>query len=110
MSVSNLVGGWSTSYGLGNIWAHEAGHYLGLRHIWGDGDCNQDDGVTDTPNQDGPTSGCPNPKPKACDGATDVMTENFMNYTTDACTSNFTQGQVDRICATLEGPRLTLVI
>jgi hypothetical protein len=28
---------------------HEIGHYLGLRHIWGDGGCSEDDGFTDTP-------------------------------------------------------------
>jgi len=28
---------------------HETGHYLGLRHIWGDGDCEEDDGLLDTP-------------------------------------------------------------
>ncbi|MBK8471650.1 MAG: hypothetical protein IPL33_05335 [Sphingobacteriales bacterium] len=31
---------------------HEVGHYLGLRHIWGDGDCTQDDGIDDTPDAD----------------------------------------------------------
>src|SRR3989338_7396146 len=29
---------------------HEVGHYLGLRHIWGDGDCTAQDGIDDTPN------------------------------------------------------------
>ncbi|MDQ3017629.1 MAG: hypothetical protein M3R25_13045, partial [Bacteroidota bacterium] len=35
--------------------SHEIGHYLGLRHIWGDGgvfgpnDCQQSDGIDDTP-------------------------------------------------------------
>jgi hypothetical protein len=108
MSISNLVDGWSPAYGEGNILVHEIGHYLGLSHIWGDGDCNQDDGITDTPNQDGPTYGCPNPKPTACDGSTDVMTENYMNYTDDSCTNNFTQEQVDRMRATLLSVRSSL--
>jgi len=109
MSVSNIIGGWSSNYSLGNIWAHEVGHYLGLYHIWGDGDCSRDDGIDDTPLQDGPTFGCPEPAPMACDGTTPVMVNNFMNYSDDACTSNFTQGQIDRMQATIAGPRKSLI-
>ena len=28
--------------------SHEVGHYLGLRHIWGDGDCTAEDGIVIT--------------------------------------------------------------
>ena len=34
----------------GKMLVHEVGHYLGLRHIWGDGYCNFDDYIDDTPN------------------------------------------------------------
>ena len=37
---------------LGRTASHEVGHYLGLRHIWGDGDCTAEDGIDDTPNAD----------------------------------------------------------
>jgi len=33
----------------GRTCTHEMGHYFGLRHISGDGDCDSDDGITDTP-------------------------------------------------------------
>jgi hypothetical protein len=36
----------------GRTCTHEVGHYLGLRHIWGDGDCTVDDGIADTPDAD----------------------------------------------------------
>ena len=35
---------------LGRTTTHEVGHYLGLRHIWADGDCSEEDGIDDTPN------------------------------------------------------------
>ncbi|MCB0663092.1 MAG: zinc metalloprotease, partial [Saprospiraceae bacterium] len=36
-------------FDLGRTATHEVGHWLNLRHIWGDGNCNVDDFVTDTP-------------------------------------------------------------
>ena len=36
-------------FDLGRTTTHEIGHYLNLRHIWGDGDCSVDDFVEDTP-------------------------------------------------------------
>ena len=36
-------------YHLGRTATHEVGHWLGLRHIWGDGGCGVDDGIADTP-------------------------------------------------------------
>ncbi|MFD0664244.1 M43 family zinc metalloprotease [Thermocatellispora tengchongensis] len=48
-------------YNLGRTATHEVGHWLNLRHIWGDdGDgCSGDDFVADTPNQGGPNFGAP---------------------------------------------------
>lgn len=39
----------AANYNLGRTATHEVGHWLGLRHIWGDGDCSVDDFVNDTP-------------------------------------------------------------
>ena len=41
-------------FDLGRTCTHEVGHWLNLRHIWGDGNCNVDDFVTDTPTSDNP--------------------------------------------------------
>ena len=36
-------------YNKGRTATHEIGHYFGLDHPWGDGNCDADDGVADTP-------------------------------------------------------------
>ncbi|NQY28302.1 MAG: zinc metalloprotease, partial [Flavobacteriaceae bacterium] len=49
----------SAPFDEGRTATHEVGHYLNLRHIWGDGRCKRDDYVSDTPSSDGPNYGCP---------------------------------------------------
>ena len=92
----------------GHILIHEVGHYLGLPHLWAGHDRpgQTDDGISDTPNQDGPIYGCPKPPPFASDGVTRALTNNYMNYTD--CTNSFTSGQVDRMNATLDVVRNSL--
>ena len=80
----------------GRTCTHEVGHWLNLRHIWGDGPCSVDDHVADTPPADRPTQGCPAFR-SACNGP--VMTSNFMDYTNDECMNLFTFGQADRMQA-----------
>jgi hypothetical protein len=88
--------------GVGNVAAssqgrtttHEVGHYLGLRHIWGDGDCSADDFVNDTPLQQSDSDGCPF-EPFSC-GSPD-MYQNYMDYTSDVCMNLFTQEQKARM-------------
>lgn len=78
--------------------SHEFGHFFNLRHTWGPtnspgvaGNCNWDDGVTDTPPCEGITN---------CDltnvscGSLDNI-QNFMSYT--GCPRMFTEGQKDRM-------------
>lgn len=87
-------------YNLGRTLSHETGHWLGLRHIWGDGVC-ADDFVSDTPTQRQPSSGCPTTT-LSCDNATPAMVQNYMDYSNDACMNIFTNGQNARIQAVLE--------
>jgi hypothetical protein len=87
----------SGAYGLGRTATHEVGHWLNLRHIWGDGRCAQDDFVADTPTSDRANYGCPTYPTVHCQ-STD-MTMNYMDYTDDACMNMFTLGQNDRIRA-----------
>jgi hypothetical protein len=88
-------------YNKGRTLTHETGHWLGLRHIWGDGGCgpDADDFVTDTPDSDGPSSGCPIGR-ISCSVVN--MVENYMDYTNDACMNIFTQGQKTRMAAVLQ--------
>lgn len=85
------------AYGLGRTATHEVGHYLNLRHIWGDGRCRQDDFVADTPSADSSNGGCPTFPSVSCKTAD--MTMNYMDYTYDACMYMFTDGQRNRMRA-----------
>ncbi len=88
----NAAGG---QYGHGRTATHEIGHWLNLRHIWGDGRCRQDDFVTDTPSSDGANYGCPNYPTVNCQS--NDMTMNYMDYTDDNCMYMFSKGQNDRM-------------
>jgi hypothetical protein len=92
---SSLPGGSAAPYNLGRTATHEVGHYLNLRHIWGDGRCKQDDYVLDTPSSDGANYGCPSYPTTNC-SSTD-MTMNYMDYTDDNCMYMFTDGQRNRM-------------
>ncbi len=97
-----------TNLNLGRVCGHEVGHWLNLRHIWGDdcvssAQCAGTDYIDDTPNQECNNSGCPTfPKADACTGSSPgVMFMNQMDYTDDACRRLFTIDQSDRMAATL---------
>lgn len=85
----------------GRTTTHEVGHYLGLRHIWGDGDCNEDDYCEDTPRAADANSGC-SIGIDSCPSFPGLdMVENYMDYSDDACMNVFTQDQKDRMIAVL---------
>lgn len=91
-----------TKYNRGRTATHETGHFLGLRHIWGDSNCGTDY-VADTPTQQSKTSTCPaHPQTTNCGGAIVKMFQNYMDYTDDACMNLFTQGQNGRMIVVLE--------
>ena len=90
----NTAGG---VYGDGRTATHEVGHWLNLRHIWGDGRCKRDDFVSDTPSSDRPNYGCPSYPTAHC--RTIDMTMNYMDYVYDDCMYMFTEGQNDRMRA-----------
>ncbi|MDA0940589.1 MAG: M43 family zinc metalloprotease [Bacteroidetes bacterium] len=85
-------------FALGRTATHEIGHWLNLRHIWGDGGCGVDDFVADTPEDDGANYGCALGS-ASCVAGTSAMVQNYMDYSDDACMNLFTQGQSDRMNA-----------
>jgi Pregnancy-associated plasma protein-A/Secretion system C-terminal sorting domain/Fibronectin type III domain/Bacterial pre-peptidase C-terminal domain len=85
----------------GRTATHEVGHYLNLRHIWGDANCGNDQ-VSDTPTQQTSNGGCPSfPHVTCSNGANGDMFMNYMDYTDDACMYMFSTGQKTRMQATL---------
>ena len=94
-------------FNLGRTATHEVGHWLNLRHIWGDrDDCGGTDFVTDTPNAQLPNYGKPTFPHLSCNnGPNGDMFMNYMDYVDDAAMVMFTAGQVVRMNATLAGPR-----
>lgn len=86
-------------YGKGRTTVHEIGHWLGLKHLWGDADCG-DDGVADTPKQQTFTNGCPSGIRLSCDNAPyGDMYMDYMDFTNDACLVMFTKGQKQKMRA-----------
>lgn len=90
------IGTATAPFDLGRTTTHEVGHWLNLRHIWGDGGCSVDDFVSDTPLSDGPNYGCAVGH-VSC-GTTD-MVQNYMDYSDDGCMNLFTEGQSGRMNA-----------
>ena len=113
----STVGGATThgtlhNYNLGRTLTHEAGHWFGLHHVWGDDDdnlsglchsateCGGSDNVSDTPNQGVENYGAPAfPHIDCCsstatgDPVNGVMFMNYMDYVNDNAMNLFTAGQ-----------------
>jgi hypothetical protein len=86
-------------YNLGRTASHEVGHWMNLRHIWGDASCG-DDLVADTPVAKTSNFGVPvYPYVSTCLPKHNEMTMNYMDYTDDRGMYMFTNGQKSRMSA-----------
>ncbi|MGO4904081.1 zinc metalloprotease [Flavobacterium sp. W20_MBD1_R3] len=86
-------------YNLGRTATHEVGHWMNLRHIWGDATCGSDL-VSDTPTHNTANYGVPAyPHYSTCTGTPVEMTMNYMDYTDDRGMYMFTSGQKSRMDA-----------
>ncbi len=97
-------------YNKGRTATHEIGHFLGLKHLWGDVSGCGDDYVSDTPTQDGSTNSCPAPA-EITSCSHHKMYQNYLDYTYDACMNLFTLGQIARMITVLDNSprRLSLL-
>jgi hypothetical protein len=94
------IGTVSAPFNKGRTATHEVGHWLNLRHIWGDMNCGNDQ-VTDTPIHNTANYGCQAAGHKStCGAKPEEMTMNYMDYTDDACMYMFSSGQKARMLAT----------
>ncbi|MEO5945338.1 MAG: zinc metalloprotease [Chitinophagaceae bacterium] len=107
---NNATGNTGTAaapFNKGRTATHEVGHWMNLRHIWGDATCGNDQ-VGDTPTHNTANYGCPSPGHKStCSGTPVEMTMNYMDYSDDACMYMFSVGQETRMLAVFAngGPR-----
>jgi hypothetical protein len=104
-----LSGSASYPYNLGRTATHEVGHWLNLRHIWGDATCGNDL-VADTPTHNTANYGAPvYPHKSTCSGQPNEMTMNYMDYTDDRAMYMFSLGQKTRMDAIFSsgGPRVS---
>jgi hypothetical protein len=100
------------SYNLGRTMTHEVGHWLGLRHIWGDGtgneqtntpDCSATDYCNDTPQAGWANYTCTAVKNSCPSNPGNDMTQNYMDYTYDNCMDTFTADQKTRMQVIMAG-------
>jgi len=90
------------TYAYGRTLTHETGHWLGLRHIWGDtSTCANSDYCSDTPDATDAHYTCSTYDTCTTDGLGNDMVENYMDYTNDTCMDTFTADQKTRMLAVL---------
>jgi hypothetical protein len=102
-----LSGAGAAPYNLGRTATHEVGHWMNLRHIWGDATCGSDL-VSDTPTHNAENYGVPAyPHYSTCSGTPVEMTMNYMDYVDDNAMYMFSNGQKSRMAAIFlsGGPR-----
>jgi len=102
-----LSGAANAPFNLGRTGTHEVGHWMNLRHIWGDANCGSDL-VSDTPTHNEENYGVPAyPHYSTCSGTPVEMTMNYMDYVDDNAMYMFSTGQKNRMAAIFVtgGPR-----
>ncbi len=105
---ASVPGGALSPYNLGGTLDHEVGHYLGLYHTFQGGCTAPGDQVDDTPYEATATTGCPAGK-NTCAAAGDDPIHNYMDYSYDACYTQFTAGQDVRMDAAVPAYRPNLL-
>ncbi|OSZ73764.1 zinc metalloprotease [Chitinophagaceae bacterium IBVUCB2] len=106
-NATGRTGTAAAPFNKGRTATHEVGHWMNLRHIWGDATCGNDQ-VGDTPLHNTANYGCPSATHRStCTGTPLEMTMNYMDYTDDACMYMFSAGQKSRMQAVFAvgGPR-----
>ncbi len=98
-NATGRTGTAAAPFNKGRTATHEVGHWMNLRHIWGDATCGNDQ-VGDTPLHNTANYGCPAAGHKStCTGTPVEMTMNYMDYSDDACMYMFSVGQRSRMLA-----------
>ncbi|KAL8784300.1 MAG: hypothetical protein Q9213_004058 [Squamulea squamosa] len=94
----SVPGGTAAPFNLGGTATHEIGHWFGLFHVFQGSSCTgSGDSVSDTPQQQSPTSGCPASKDSCPNVAGLDDIHNYMDYSDDSCYTRFTAGQTSRM-------------
>lgn len=96
---SGTVPGGEIAYAnLGYTLVHEVGHWLGLLHTFsGFGCTGPGDFVDDTPAQSSPTRDCPVGKDSCRNQPGLDAIQNYMDYSSDSCYTEFSAGQAVRM-------------
>ncbi|CAM4437500.1 T9SS sorting signal type C domain-containing protein [Flavobacterium terrigena] len=96
------------TYNLGRTMTHEVGHWVGLRHIWGDDACPASGGNVNTNEDfcaDTPAAADANYSCTVVNSCTAIagndMIQNYMDYTNDSCMDTFTADQKTRMIAVM---------
>ncbi|HRG25987.1 MAG TPA: zinc metalloprotease [Chitinophagaceae bacterium] len=98
-NATGRTGTAAAPFNKGRTATHEVGHWMNLRHIWGDATCGNDQ-VGDTPLHNTANYGCPAAgHTSTCTGTPVEMTMNYMDYSDDACMYMFSVGQRSRMLA-----------
>lgn len=96
---TGTMGTATAPFNKGRTATHEVGHWMNLRHIWGDATCGSDL-VADTPTHNTANYGIPAAGHRStCSGTPLEMYMNYMDYTDDAGMYMFSSGQTARMVA-----------